>query len=327
MDPKTAKLLLFIGFSLICFLLGHQARKRGWASEARSRPLHLHTVIWAWSPVSLLAFWRLPITGEAGGQALLLMLSQPPLMVAGALVMLAIAAAAGWRGQQRGVLIIGAAIANHGFTLGAYLCYALLEPAEQALSYGIAYVTSMQLFMILLFYPVAHHYGPEEGRSLGRLIAGSFWTPRAAPLYMAIAGVALNLTGAPFPGWVDAWHVMELLFFAGAAGAYTGIGLRCRLGDWHGLLGPHAALFAVQFLAHPLLAIGWVALLHAAGPVPEPLVRDVIVVEAFAPTALNTVMISNLFHLDARMASALWLWNTLAFCVIPLPLLTSGLVG
>ena len=46
-----------------------------------------------------------------------------------------------------------------------------------------------------------------------------------------------------------------------------------------------------------------------------------MMIQAFTPSALNLVIVSNLFHLDARLASVLWLWNTVIFCVVCLPLL------
>ena len=50
------------------------------------------------------------------------------------------------------------------------------------------------------------------------------------------------------------------------------------------------------------------------------LAREVIVLEAFTPTAINMVIVANLFHLDARLASQLWTVNTLGFAVVVLPL-------
>jgi len=46
-----------------------------------------------------------------------------------------------------------------------------------------------------------------------------------------------------------------------------------------------------------------------------------VILEAFSPIAINVVIVSNLFGLDARLAAALWLSNTLAFCILPLPVI------
>ena len=82
----------------------------------------------------------------------------------------------------------------------------------------------------------------------------------------------------------------------------------------------HGALAGVQFVVHPLLAAGLLAGLAWGGLAPGHVPWHVILIQAFTPTALNTVMVSNLFHLDARLGSVLWLWNTILFCLGPLPL-------
>ena len=318
MEARTLRFLLFVAFSMGCFALGYAARRRGWARPEWSRPMHHHTLVWLWSPVTLLSFWGLPLEDEAIDLAVLT-LSQPVLMVGAATVMALMAMALRLPRAQRGPLVLAAALSNHGFTLGAYLCYALLEPPDTALRYGIAFVTSMQLFMILLFYPVAYHYGPHTGSSLGRIIGESFITVRAMPLYLAVIGIALNLGGVSFPGqFIADWHVMDVLFFTGAIGSYGGIGLLMRFGDTWGALRLHVMLAFVQFLVHPLLTLGLIVLLPAMGVPLNPLPRDVMWIESFTPAALNAVMVSNIFHLDARLASVLWLWNTAIFCAVPL---------
>ena len=40
---------------------------------------------------------------------------------------------------------------------------------------------------------------------------------------------------------------------------------------------------------------------------------------AFMPTAIQTVIVANLFHLDARMAGSVWIVNTLIFICLVLP--------
>lgn len=318
MDPRTFRFLLFIAFSMSCFALGYLARRRGWAKPELSRPLHHHTLVWLWSPVTLLSFWGLPLREEAL-DLIVMMLCQPVLMIGAGGVMALMAIVLKCPREQRGPLILAAALSNHGFTLGAYLCYALLEPADDALRYGIAFVTSMQLFMTLIFYPVAYHYGPHTGASLGKLMLESFVTVRAMPLYFALAGLALNAAALPMPEqFIADYHVMDILFFAGAVGSYGGIGLLMRFGDTWGALKLHVMVAFAQFLVHPLLTLGLIVLLPVIGLPLSPLPRDVMWIDSFTPAALNAVMVANIFHLDARLASVLWLWNTLLFCVGPL---------
>ncbi|MBI1373034.1 MAG: hypothetical protein GC159_09760 [Phycisphaera sp.] len=321
MDPNTVKFLIFVAFSLATFAAGYAWRRKRPDVEKFSRAVHLHTVIWLWSPVTLYAFWTLPLRNATETRDLVtLMLAQPLLMILPAAFMALIVRLMKTSRDQRGVLTLAAALSNHGFTLGAYLCYVMLSPSETAMAYGIAYVTAMQIFMVLIFYPVARHYGPEDSSSIAKLMIGSFLTVRAMPLYLGVVGLVLNLTDVPVPTQINDWRLIDVLFFVAAAGANAGVGMRFRFGDTLNTLRFNAVLAGVQFVLHPLLAVGLMALLVAVGLHPTDLPRHVIILEAFCPTALNTVMVSNLFHLDARLASALWLWNMVIFCVVVLPL-------
>ena len=44
-------------------------------------------------------------------------------------------------------------------------------------------------------------------------------------------------------------------------------------------------------------------------------------IETVMPGGIIMVMLANLFHLDTRMASVTWMWNTLLFLVVPLPVI------
>ncbi len=325
MDPRTVKFLVFIVFSLLCLAAGYMARKRGILREESSRAIHYWSVVIFWSPVSLIAFWSLQLTGSDGNQLLRLMLIQPVLMIAAALVIAPVARWLGCSRPQTGVMILASALSNTGFTLGAYLCYALLTPPDKAMGFGIAYVTSMQVFMVLLFYPIAHRMAPREEQvalpTMRQTVIESFLSLRAMPLYMAVAGAVLQLCHVKVPDEIEAWHLRDTIFFLGAAGSYAAIGMRLRLGDSLKFKRMHALLAFAHFILWPLLTIALLALLSVAGVPLIGLPRDVVILEAFTPMAINVVIIANLFHLDARLASVLWLWNTLLFAAVVLPVL------
>jgi predicted permease len=321
---ETTRLIVFLAFSLLCLGLGYVARRRNWAPESLSRPIHLHTLIWFWSPVSLLTFWHLPLDERGATDLMWIMGAQPVLMIAGGGLMALLMRRSKAPSPQRGVMVLGAALSNHGFTLGAYLCYALLRPPEDALGLGIAYVTSMQVFMVLIFYPVARHYGAEPAGSLSRVMLDSFWTLRAVPLYAALIGFLLNISGLRRPDWIEQTQIIHLLFFASAAGAYGGIGLRLYMQDWRSNLSRHALLASVQFAFLPLASLALISMAITVPTEPSSLATSVILLEAFTPAAINMVIVANLFHLDARLASQLWTINTLTFIAVVLPLVIWG---
>lgn len=323
MDP-TLKFIIFSLVSAAAIAGGRSLRKHGLVGEHVSRHVHLFTVVCLWSPISLVAFWGLTIDR----QLVAIMAIQPFVMV-GAWLLTALASRLAKlpRGDT-GVVILCAVLSNQGFTLGAYLCYVLLEPGQAAMGYAIAFVTSMQVFMVLIFYPVARHYeladrtvaGPTP--SLVRLIVGSFIDIRAMPLYAAAGGALISLYGPAYPAWLTRhpW-LLDTAFFVGAVGSYSGIGLRLRFGDSLKHLRHHLVLAAIKFLAMPLMTVGLLlAVKHWVQPIGT-LPTTVIVMSSFTPTAINSVIVPNLFHLNARLASVLWLTNTVIYLVVVLPII------
>ena len=315
MSDPTLKFLVFAAFSAICLLAGYGLRRRGVMKEDWSRPIHLHTVIWIWSPITLQAFWRLDLNAEF----YVLLALQPGLLLLGW-------ALAAWAGrlmrlprESVGVLILCAALSNQGFTLGAYLCYSIFTDGQMAMGYAIAIVTVMQVLIVLIFYPVARHYGPEDAVKLSKLIVGSFLDIRAAPLWAAVLGVGLNVSGMEFPTGIDETPILDVGFFVGAIGSYLGIGLRLRIGDAARYVGQHATLVAIKFLVMP--AIVWAMLwgLHVTPVTLNPLMEKVMLISWSCPCAIAVVIIANLFHLNPRQASVMFLVNTALWLVLVLP--------
>ncbi len=317
MNPQSIKFVIFAAFGALCLAAGYTARRRKWVTEQASRPVHFWTVVAIWAPITLLAFWDLPLNR----QLLLLFVMQ--------LLTLLVGWAAAWTAAKllrlspvpTGVLILCAALSNQGFTMGAYLCYTLFDPPDQAMAYAIAYVTAMQVFMVLIFYPVARHYGPDERMPVARLMLRSFFDVRALPIHLGIVGVILSALGAPYPRAINQYGLLEVMIYLGAAGGFFGIGLRFHAGDMLRVWPMHAATAAVRFVIVPLAAWGLLIVFAQTSLAPTALTDRVLFVEAFMPTAINGVIISNLFHLDARLASTLWLGSTIAFLALVMPFL------
>ncbi len=312
---ETLKFCLYLAFSAACLVLGYAARRRNWLTENTSRPIHLITLVGFWSPVALVSFWRL----DVDRQLLTVLLFQPAMLAWGGLLGFAIAKTLRLSPDRTGVVILCTALSNQGFTLGAYLCYALL--GGDAMSYAITYTMSMNVCAVVMFYPIARHYGPEPNMPIARLIIKSLLDVRAMTLYASAAGLTLSACHVPVPNWLTSGPLLETLFYLGALGSYTAIGLRLHFGKRTARKREHAALAVAKFIGMPAAALAALWLLDAAGLPIADAPRDVLVISAFMPTAIIAVITSNLFHLDARFASALWLWNTAAFVVCALPYL------
>ncbi len=323
MDTRTLQFTLFCVFNALCLLAGYGARRRNLLGEHVARPIHFVTVSFIWGGVSLLSIWKLPPE-----RVNLWLIAIEPLLVAiPAFAVIPIARWMGCNNKQTGVLATGAGLGNLGFTLGAYLCYTLLGGTEgqgdAALAYAVAQVNLMAMAGVLMLYPLARHFGEQQTGDLSvtRLIVTSFFDFRALMVHCAIVGVVLAYLHVPFPAVIEKYHTITILFYLGGFGGYFAIGLRLRLGDTRKYLREHTLLAAVKFLGIPLLSLGILMLVNLT---PFPLAvlgQRVVLVEAFMPLAIQSVMIANLFHLDGRMASSLWLVNTVLFVLLPLPVI------
>ncbi len=319
MSPHTSQFFFFSLFGLASLCAGYTARRRGWVNEDVSRAIHFHTIVWVWSTVLLLSLWRLP--PEATN--LWLALIQPVMMAVGAYGMIPVAKLLGCKGKQIGVMAIAGGLGNNGFTLGSYLCYSLLKPAEEALAYGLTFVFLTTVSVVPLIFPLARRYGDGDGSDepFAKLVVRSYLDLRALPMYASLVGIALAVWAVPYPTKVSQWGIVDVLMYVGAFGGYFGIGLRLRLGDSAAYIKQHTTLAMVKFIVLPCVAG---VLLWAVCLTPWPLgdlAQRVVWVQSTVPAAIITVMLANLFHLDVRMASVLWVWNTLVFVLVVLPVL------
>ena len=320
MSPETLKFLAFTAFGAASLAAGYAARKRGWVTEDASKPMHWHTVVWIWPLAAVFSIWNLPLRADT----LWFIPLEFVLVALPAFVTILLARLIGCDDRRTGVLAIGAGLGNLGFTLGGYLCFALIDPPREALAYAVAQVMLMTTFGFMVLYPLAMHFGPPDARPAGsaaRLVVRSIFDLRSMQLWGALLGVLLAASPLDAPTQVFDWHLLDAVFFLGAFTGYFGIGLRLRLGDSAHYLKEHALLAAMKFLFIPALSATCLALI-ALTPVPlAPNARHVVMIEAFMPTAIQTVITANLFHLDARLASVAWVWNAVIFAVVVLPVL------
>ncbi|MEM1208597.1 MAG: hypothetical protein AAGI54_04955 [Planctomycetota bacterium] len=328
MDPATTQFLIFTAFNAACLVSGYVARRRGWLSPGFSRGLHTFTVAVLWASMNFLCVWAVPLEPS------LVWLAVFPTVLIGVGVAWSCAVGKAMRlpRMSLGVVMISSGVSNTGFTLGAYLCYCLLDDGQgaggRALAMGVAMVTVMQIAAIPILYPLASHFGPAStGHAVWRLVLKSFWDIRAMPLYAGGAGLVMNTLGATVAPAVaaperllDAWWV-QVLIYAGAFGATFGIGMNLHP---RGMLKPwreHLTLASAKYVAFPLgtWALLWLTQWTFA-PV-EGLLGRMLWIESFMATGLMSVMVANMFHLDARLSANLWVVNTALFVAVPLPLL------
>lgn len=340
MDPRAIEFFALAVVSALSILAGYVSRKRGWLHEDASRTVHWYTIVVLWSFAGFFALWHL----DPDPANLWVLAIEPLLVVIPAFLIIPLAKAIGLKRNQVGVLALAAGLRNSGFALGAFLAYAILPVGSllreqvgpdgilapdkadalsiSALAYGLLIVMTMSMAVVIFLFPIVQHFAGhhEGGASLGQLIYKSFVDWKAMLFYASAAGIALAYAKVPAPPIVEDWYILKALIFLGSAAAYFGIGLRLHIDHLRPHAKSHALVAAVKFLATPVLTCALLFIARNLGLAPPPgMLEQSFMLAAFMPTAIQTVIVANLFHLDARMAGSVWLVNTVLFIVIVLP--------
>ncbi|MGB0767916.1 MAG: AEC family transporter [Phycisphaeraceae bacterium] len=339
MDPRTEFFALVV-VSALSIAAGYLARARGILHEDVSRKVHWVTIVILWSSAGFFALWNL----EPKIANLWVLAIEPLLVVIPAFLIIPLAKAIRLKRNQIGVLALAAGLRNSGFALGAFLAYAILPVGDllrqeagpdgvlspkranalsiSALAYGLLIVMTMSMAVVIFLFPMVQHFAGdgEDQTPIGRIIYKSFVDWKAMLFYSSAAGIALAYSPIDCPAIVHDWYILKVLIFVGSAAAYFGIGMRLHFDQLRPHIKSHAILAGVKFVATPILTLGLLLIARNLGNAPPPpLLDQTFVLIAFMPTAIQTVIVANLFHLDARMAGSVWIVNTLAFICVVLP--------
>jgi hypothetical protein len=121
----------------------------------------------------------------------------------------------------------------------------------------------------------------------------------------------LRLSGIKRP---DINFPIEALLLLSVSLYYLSLGINFTSFEIKKLKKEHLTLSVIKFLIVPLTAFFIMRLIN-----PDPTIMTVIMIQAFMPAAIFSVVTSVLFNLDTKMASSLFVLNTLIFLLIILP--------
>ena len=206
-----------------------------------------------------------------------------------------------------GTLVLAAAWPN-----ATYLGLPVLEQTmgtwarSVAIHYDLFACTPLLLTVGVM---LARHYG-EQGEDDEHPLVALLKVP---PLWAAVAGVVLNLSGAPIPAWLEGFlekiapSVAPLMLIA------LGMGLR-----WDTLKSRQVLLLwpvlVIQLLAMPLLALG----ISTAGGLDEKLVAA-ITLESAMPSMVLGVVLCDRYKLDPGLyAGAVTLSTLVSLLTLPI---------
>ena len=308
-NPFVFVLLIIVG-GLCC---GYLLRRGKLLGDRASQIISLIVIVISYPSVAFLSIWPSTLQSKF---ALL-----PCIQVLSLIIMVAVSLIVSRLHRltktDRGTFALACALSNLGYTMGGLVCYFFY--GSDGLALAQIYVTFWNPAIVLLIFPLANHFNPRSAqKSLGQVIFSGIWHIRSACVIGLAAGITFSLLKIPYPSWIKTYHLVQILMVVGTFITYAVIGLGLHLGDIRGYTRLYLSQAGVKFVIAPLLAV---VMINLFGLEVHDLPAKVVLTQAFMPTAVYSVLISNIFGLNARLATALFVVNTGLFLLVVLPTL------
>lgn len=307
MEGKMFQVLLDV---LVPLVLGYVSRRKGWMGEHGCRVLMLVNVIGLLTTMNLLSFWLLPIDSS--------LIYIPILSLVAALVGGALAAKFFARNLpdllQQGSYVLTAMLSNIG-TMAGLAGYFLF--GEISYAYIQLFATPQNVLMVVFAFPLAQYYRArylqqQEGVHFELHFREMFLTPKQLGSVGMVVGLWLHWAGVPRPAVLaDSFPV---LIHARAWIALLPVGYKLDFGKARKYYRRILTLLPLKFILVPAVIYA-LARLHFSDPV----LLGTLLVASSAPSAINAVITSTLFQLDADLSVAAFILTTSAYILVVIP--------
>ncbi len=212
--------------------------------------------------------------------------------------------------KSKTTFIISSSIANHGFTMGGFICYLFM--GEKGLGLSFIFLSYFIPYLFLVIFPYAKVASSGESYSL-ETMKEFIKSPRNMPLYAMILAIFLRFFNITRP---NIYFPVDILLMLSIGVYYFSLGLSFLLKDMFSFRKESLSLCLIRFLIIPAATVIVLVLIDL-----DPDIEAVILIESFMPAAVYSVMSSVLFSLDERRASTMFVFNTMAFLLFILPLM------
>lgn len=300
--------LRFIAFQsmiILPFAAGFALRKRFASPGTFTKKLVTANLVTIEPVIALWSIWGLHLTAEAA------------LLPAAGVVMVLLGMAGGSlllpfvrkNRQAKTTFLISSSLANHGFTMGGFICYLLL--GERGLGLSFIFISYFMLYLYLVIFPVAR-FASNSGNEPPP-VREFFISFRNMPLYAIVLAIALTSSGVRRP---DVFFPTDALLLLSVAVYYFTLGMNFKTSDIRATVPEAALTTLLKFCLVPLATWGALHLIFLPADI-----RSVILIQSFMPAAIYSVITSVLFDLDTGLASGIFVTNTLFFILIVVPAL------
>ena len=211
----------------------------------------------------------------------------------------------------RKTYIISSSLANHGFTMGVYMCY--LVAGEQGLGLAAIFTLYFLPYTFIFIFSYARTSSLKKIFSLKGLTE-NFLNLQNMPLHAVVFALLLHILGAKRPD-LNIHIFFDALLLIAISLYYFSLGLNFSFGNFKSTGKEQVLLAGTKFLILPAVTFFILSMINV-----EAEVKTIIMIESFMPTAVYSVVTSILFDLDSKLASSLFVVNTLIFLVVILPI-------
>ena len=217
------------------------------------------------------------------------------------------------QGLSKPTYLISSSLANHGFTMGGFICYIFM--GERGLGLASIFITYFMFYTYLVIFTYSARVSGSQTEPFFTLrnMRALFLNTRNMPLYAAFIGVAVNIGGIQRP---DINFPFDYLLMVSVALYYFTLGINFFFKSVFPVRREHITLAVSKFVLIPFIAFLLLSVTGISGDI-----KTIIIIQSFMPAAIYSVVASVLFNLDTRLASSLFFVNTIIFIVIVLPLL------
>ncbi len=314
---RLYSMLTVLVVSVISGYIAHNKFSLPQALAKRLMTLVLIAFNWV---VSLFVIWRIPLIPKY----IWLPIVGVALMVTITIISHFLFLRSNMPAKSKTTMTLAGGLSNISFTGAAFICYAFY--GKDALALANLYLVLWLPAVYLIFFPILRYKQlnliNDETVSKSEFFSfKTFLDPRFLVVYASALAVILNLANVPFPKLVSNLYIVDLFIYTGSAIAFFSIGLRVKIFHFKRYLKNFLQIAFIKFLLTPLIALSFVLILFYTGQDLTELMRKVIIILSAAPSAVLVVTMSNVYDLDAPLASFLWVSTMIAFVIIVVPAL------
>jgi predicted permease len=206
--------------------------------------------------------------------------------------------------------LISSSLSNHGFTLGGFLCYIFL--GEQGLGLSFIFISYFMIYLFLFIFPLAD-LSTRGNINMVKNARAMIFSLKNMPLYAVCLALFLHLPRIMRP---SIEFPIDLFLIISIAVYYLSLGMSFSFHYVKEIKRENLILSLIKFILIPLITLLILMQTGFSGAI-----KSVIAIQSFMPVAIYSVVTAILFGLDSRLASGLFVINTIIFLTIVLPLL------